>query len=509
MRAGTGPQGASIACDTRMSGLWTSPRRRSWHHLASVFAFAASAAGSSVAKNADRPRTAVIIFLLGVIVCAGIEGVWGGLLAAVAASLIFNCFLIEPSSGFSLATSDDYVPIVAFNVGAVAAGMLTGRLKDRVLAAERATSRVSALLALSERLQAAVDLPQMLDAIRAFVEPADTAVELYLRWGDDLEPVDGSGLQRDFASTLSTGAQPFLRQGSRSGFQIASAGAPIGVLVFDWQDAAYEAPSDEDLGALVSLVSIAMERCLLLQRVSEAELVRKSEEFKTALLSSVSHDMRTPLGAISASATSLVSYGHDLPESARRDLLSTIQEQCQRLNIYTTKLLSLGRLQAGLDRQQFSVCDPLEVLGLAIAQARALGGDHPIDKEIDAREVLVRADPVMLEQVFYNLLENSVRYSEPGTLITVSAKARQGRLLISVRDIGQGIPPAEFERIFHRFYRLRDATGESGSGLGLAIAKGFTEAFGGRIWAGVPGDHQGGTIMTVELSLVEPEEVPA
>jgi two-component system sensor histidine kinase KdpD len=282
---------------------------------------------------------------------------------------------------------------------------------------------------------------------------------------------------------------------------LSSADAALGILVLEWAEGNEHEVQEEDLGALVNLVSIATERCLLLERLAEADLVRKSEEFKTALLSSVSHDMRTPLSAISASASSLAQYGGDLDEAAKADMLGTIQEQCARLNRYTTNLLNLGRLQAGLDRNHFTPCDALEALGSAIAMVRGLGSGHMIVKNIAPSQALVKADPVMLEQVFYNVLENSVRYSGPESPITVSAVMRRSRILVSIRDVGPGIPPGEFSRIFERFYRAGQSSAGEGSGLGLAIARGFTEAFGGRIWAGVPDDPAGGTIVTIELPL--------
>jgi len=469
-------------------------------HVAAVAAFMAAAVGSAVAQNAERPITAAIVFLLGVTIAGALEGVWGGLIAALAASVAYNVFLIEPTFRFSLATIEDYVPIIAFNVSAAASGLVTGRLRDKARAAEQATQRVSSLLELSQMLQAAVSLPNVSNAVQAYVGAAGN-VELHVASGRTLESIEPAPRHAALAATVFAGGRTAIREKRRLASLLFSAEAAFGVLVLEWAEGAERDLHDEDLGALVNLVSIAAERCLLLRRLAEAELVRKSEEFKTALLSSVSHDMRTPLSAISASASSLSQYGASLDDAAKADMLNTIQEQCGRLNRYTTNLLSLGRLQAGLDRDRFTPCDALEVLGSAIAHARGLGSGHEIVKKIAPSEVLVKADPVMLEQVFYNVLENSVRYSDPGTPITVSAAVRRARLLVSIRDVGRGIPVGEFARVFERFYRAGEPVSGEGSGLGLAIAKGFTEAFGGRIWAGVPEDSAGGTIVTIELPL--------
>jgi two-component system sensor histidine kinase KdpD len=476
-------------------------------HLAAVAAFMAAAVGSAVAQNSGRPITAAIVFLLGVTIAGALEGVWGGLIAALAASLAYNFFLIEPTFRFSLASLEDYVPIIAFNASAVASGIVTGRLRDRARAAERATRRVSSLLELSQMLQTAVNLPDVAHAVQAYVG-GGTQVEHHVASGATLESVGPEPKHASLAEKAFSECRTSLREGGRLASLLSSADAALGILILGWDEGNEHEVQEEDLGALVNLVSIATERCLLLERLAEADLVRKSEEFKTALLSSVSHDMRTPLSAISASASSLAQYGGDLDEAAKADMLGTIQEQCARLNRYTTNLLNLGRLQAGLDRNHFTPCDALEALGSAIAMVRGLGGGHVIVKNIAPSQALVKADPVMLEQVFYNVLENSVRYSGAGSPITVSAAVRRSCILVSIRDVGPGIPPGEFSRVFERFYRAGRSPSGEGSGLGLAIARGFTEAFGGRIWAGIPDDPAGGTIVTIELPLAGEGEGP-
>ncbi|HWH23157.1 MAG TPA: ATP-binding protein, partial [Allosphingosinicella sp.] len=255
-----------------------------------------------------------------------------------------------------------------------------------------------------------------------------------------------------------------------------------------------------DTDALASLVSIAAQRCLLLERLSEAELLRRSESFKTALLSSVSHDMRTPLSAITASASSLVRYGDELAEETRQDLLGVIEEQCGRLNRYTSNLLNLGRLQAGLDPGGFMQCDALEALGTAISHARLLAPRQQFEKLYSVDAAIVQADPVMLEQVFYNVLENAVRYGSEEWPVLIRASRADGLLLVEVEDKGRGIAPADRDRVFERFYRAGSESGSEGSGLGLSIAKGFTEAFGGSISAHGRGEGQG-TVIAIRLPL--------
>jgi two-component system sensor histidine kinase KdpD len=160
-----------------------------------------------------------------------------------------------------------------------------------------------------------------------------------------------------------------------------------------------------------------------------------------------------------------------------------IVEQCHRLDRYTGNLLNLTRLQAGVDRRDFVTCDAVEVLGAAILRARSLSSDREFEKRLELSSAIVRADPVMLEQIFYNVLENAIRYSPPGSCIGIDVAQRDLAVEVLVVDSGTGIPSEDLARVFERFYRGGAAAGTDGSGLGLSIAKGFTEAFGGSILA--------------------------
>ena len=464
----------------------------------SIFLLATAAAIG--AQRTQLPLTAAIIYLLGVTVVGALVGIRGGLAGAVAASLIYNFFISDPVFRFSLVSAEEYVPLIAFNLGAAASALLAGRLKERALAAETANRQLKALFDLSQRLQSAVQVHQIPAAIEAFaytIGPAEP--ELYVRKGDELVGIKGAGSGSELARELVASSLSRLALGENLGFLLATGAGPVGVLVLPLAPGTRLAQREQDLEAFVNVLSIALERCLLLEQVSEAELIKRSEEFKTALLSSVSHDMRTPLSAISASASSLASY--ELPEEVRADLLATIREQCERLNRYTTNLLNLGRLQGGLDPRHFTECDALDVLGTAISRARHVAGERGIVKVFRVDAALVRADPVMLEQVFYNVLENAVHYSPERSFISVGADVKSDHLLVDIVDQGPGIAAGDEERIFNRFYRARSPSPHEGSGLGLAIARGFTEAFGGSIAAQRVDEKIGGTRISIRLPL--------
>ena len=472
--------------------------QRAYARGAAVAVFVATASAAVFAQQGSRPLTAAIVFLLGVTLVGALEGLRGGLTAALLASVIYNFFLIDPVFHFSLSSAEEYVPLIAFNLSAALSGLLAGRLKDRALAAELSSRRIRALFDVSEKLQTAVRMRDVPDAISSFTS---SIPEIYVASGTELQPIQDASEHIDLARQCLDRGECNVRKGDQEALLLPLPAGLNAVLVLTRSVRPRRRSEEHDLDPFVNLLSIALERCLLLERLSEAELVKRSEEFKTALLSSVSHDMRTPLSAISASASSLARFGAELDGETRRDLLSMIQEQCDRLNRYTTNLLNLGRLQAGVDDTQFTQCDALEVLGSAIARTRNLGSKHEITKFYEVASASVRADPVMLEQVYYNVLENAARYSPDGSRIEVWAAVNGDDLCISILDQGPGIPPADLELVFDRFYRSRSAFPSEGSGLGLSIAKGFTQAFGGSIEAAPAPGHPGGTMIKIALPL--------
>lgn len=462
--------------------------------------FLLATAAAIAAQRAQLPLTAAILYLLGVTLVGGLAGIKGGLAGALAASLIYNFFISAPVFRFSLVSAEEYVPLIGFNLSAAASALLAGRLKERALAAETANLQLKALFDLSQRLQSAVHVDQIPAAVEGFARSIGRSEpELYVANGDGLSGVAGANNGVELASELVTSRLGRLEVGQKLALLLATGAGPVGVLVLHLAPEARSRQREQDLEAFVNVLSIALERFLLLEQVSEAELIKRSEEFKTALLSSVSHDMRTPLSAISASASSLASY--ELPDEVREDLLATIREQCERLNRYTTNLLNLGRLQAGVDPRQFTECDALEVLGTAISRARAVAGERGIEKAYRVDSALVRADPVMLEQVFYNVLENAVHYSPERSSISVAANVEDGHLVVDIVDEGPGIAAGDEERVFNRFYRAQPPSSHEGSGLGLSIAKGFAEAFDGSIAARRVDEIFGGTGIRISLPL--------
>ena len=226
-------------------------------------------------------------------------------------------------------------------------------------------------------------------------------------------------------------------------------------------------------------------------------------------LASMGHDLRTPRATVLGSATTLIDYGSGMKPAVRDDLLLSIREEAERLNRYVGDLLDMTKLEGGALVARRDWIDVRDVIAAALARVSRRLGQRRALRDFPAELSMVRADPVLLEQVLVNILENAITYSEDGALIETAAFEDRGNVVISIEDEGRGIPTAELERVFEKFRRLEEAIdrgGErgKGAGLGLAIAKGFVEAMGGRIAAASPirerpDGSKGGTRILISL----------
>jgi two-component system sensor histidine kinase KdpD len=262
------------------------------------------------------------------------------------------------------------------------------------------------------------------------------------------------------------------------------------------------------LETFVNQTALALERASLADEAQQARIRAETERLRSALLSSVSHDLRTPLAAITGAATTILEGGPRLDQRTRQELVESIRDEADRLNRLVQNLLQMTRLESGTLRLRRDWHPLEEVVGAALGrQARSLG-QRRVSVSIPPDLPLVAIDDVLMEQVLVNLLDNAAKYTPPESPIRIVATATDRRVTVEISDHGPGLPPGAEERVFEKFYRAAPG-GRQGAGLGLAICRGIVEAHGGRIWAhNLP---EGGVsfFFTLPVSETPPASVPA
>ena len=277
-------------------------------------------------------------------------------------------------------------------------------------------------------------------------------------------------------------------------------------------------PGDEDslpgatesaLQSFADQAAVAIERTLLVEEAARMASAAEGERLRSALLSSVSHDLRTPLASILGSVTSLRQLGDRIPKADQAELLATIEEEATRLTQFVTNLLDMTRLDAGALDIRRDWIDVADIIRGAVNRSRKLMPARKIELTLADGLPLIRGDATLLEQVMFNLIDNADKYSPEASVTAISAAVQNSGVTIRVSDDGGGIPPNSLERIFDKFYRVGGSDGRKpGTGLGLAIAAGVIRAMGGDISARSPIKDGRGT----EISIMLPasvEKLPA
>lgn len=237
---------------------------------------------------------------------------------------------------------------------------------------------------------------------------------------------------------------------------------------------------------------------MLASDLDRERLATETERLRTALLTSISHDLRTPLATILGSATTLTAEGATLEPQAQTELLGLIRDEAERLNRFIGNLLDMTRLEAGSLEPNRVPTDIADAIGTALARVERILAGHRVEVAIEGELPLLRLDGVLLEQVLVNLLDNAAKYAPAGSRIEITAGREGGAVRIAVRDEGPGIPKEDLDRVFEKFYRVRRMDRRpAGTGLGLAICRGFVEAMGGKIFAANRTDRSGAVFTVI------------
>jgi two-component system sensor histidine kinase KdpD len=456
-----------------------------------------------------------LVFLTAVLTSAIAYGLWPSLFACLASVLAYNFFFLPPLYTFTIADPENVVALFFFAVVAVIASNLAARVRDQAVSARQRAKTTEDLYQFSRKLAAVVTLDELLWAtayqialmlkvrvVLLLPEGESIAVRAGYPPEDLLDEADLAAAKWCWQNNRPAGRDADTLPGTRRLFlPIRTGRGAVGVVGIDNDDRGPLLTPDQRrlLDALSDQTALAIERINLADDLDRAKIVAETDRLRSALLTSLSHDLRTPLASILGSATSLDNYGSRLDERAMKELTSTIREEAERLNRFIANLLDMTRLESGAIAPQIGLIDVAELVGSALERAGKILAAHHVELDIPADLPMLELDPVLFEQVLFNILDNAAKYAPPGSLIRIEARDDAGHVRLSVIDEGGGIAPADLERIFDKFYRVHAQDRQrAGTGLGLAICRGFIEAMGGSIVAENRRDRSG-AIFTLTL----------
>jgi two-component system sensor histidine kinase KdpD len=467
-----------------------------------------------------------LVYLTAILIGAVLEGLGPSLLACFLSMLAYNFFFLPPLYTFTIADPENVVALFFFAVVAVIASNLAARVRGQALSARMRARQTDDLYQFSRKLSVAVTLDDLLWAtahqialmlkvrvvlllpdgntisVRAGFPPEDLLDEADLaaaKWSWEKNHIAGRG-----SDTLPGGK--WLFQPLRTGR------GPLGVvgIIRDEPGPLLTPDQQRLLDALADQAALAIERVNLARDLHLTRLQVETDRLRSALLTSISHDLRTPLASILGSATSLRSQDAILDTPTKHALLGTIIEESDRLNRFIGNLLDMTRLESGALKPRAGLNELSDVIGSTLRRAAKILADHRVKVDLPPGLPLLALDMVLFEQVLFNLLDNAAKHAPAGSLITIQASYDADKVVLRIMDEGEGIPAGDVDRIFEKFYRAGGGDRRrAGTGLGLAICRGFVEAMDGTITAQNRPDRPGAMFvitLPVPLNALLPEE---
>ena len=459
----------------------------------------------------------IMMYLIAVVAVAIRWGRGPSVLASVLSVAAFDFFFVPPFFSFAVSDVQYLLTFGVMLVVALVISNLAVRLQQQAELARYRERRTGVLYTMSRDLAthrgtgmlahlAAKHLREVFDSqIAIFL--ADSDKRLRLQRGEELyfefDPKEAGVAQWVFEHNERAGLGTDTLPGASALYLplVGSAGS-IGVVALRPTESSRLLDPDQLhlLESLLNQVALAIERTRLSEEAQQAHVRVETERMRNAILSSVSHDLRTPLATITGAASSLVEEQGEMDSAARRELSRSIYREADRLDRLLKNLLDMMRIEAGAVQLSKEWHPVDEVVGAALARLEGRLQDHTVNTTFPPDLPLVLVDGVLLEQVVINLVENAVKYAPPGSAIDMSASASDREVVVEVADRGPGIPVGEETRIFDKFYRGKFAR-EGGVGLGLTICRGIVEAHGGRIWA--ENRRGGGAVFRFAIPLLE------
>jgi two-component system, OmpR family, sensor histidine kinase KdpD len=428
-----------------------------------------------------NPTTVALTFLLGVLAVSATWGLQHAVLMAVAATLAFNFYFLPPIGTFTIADPQNWVALVAFLMTAVVASQLSERARREASNANERRREVERLYSFSAELLSSENVAEALNRIPGylveFFNVRSAAISLPNRPDVYRSGASADGLElHDLQLTAMRGEPKVDPQKS-----VAFTPLRMGARVVGSFGVSGAIPSRQTLDAIGSLIAVAVERAGTIEKLARTEAARESDQLRSALLDSVTHEFRTPLTSIKASVTSLLS-SPQLENAQRQELLTVINEESDHLNRLIGEAAEMAQLDAHMVELRLEPHSLEEAIHAALNDSKPVLAQHPVNLLLSNDLPMVRVDLERITEVFRQLLENAAKYSPPDAPIYVTAEAKNRMVTASVADRGPGIDDFEQSLIFEKFYRGRNQRVRvQGTGMGLSIAKAIVEAHSGRI----------------------------
>lgn len=442
----------------------------------------------------------IMIYLLGVVVAAMRLGRGPAILTSVLSVAAFDFFFVHPFLTFAVSDTQYLVTFLVMLTVALVISTLMTRLRQQAEAARERERRTVALYAMSRDLASTRGTETLLQAAESHIADlfeSQVAVLLPDEAGSltsrsqtpgtsirDTREQQAARWVYDHGQKAGLGTHTFSDVGWLYLPLLASHGS-VGVLGVRPKPGRHALAPEQMhlLETFANQTALAIERARLAEEAERTRVQVEAERLRSTLLSSISHDLRTPLASITGATSTLLEARESLDPLIRRELTQTAYEEAERLNRLVGNLLDMTRLESGAVqvRKEWQLLE--EVIGAALARLDRQLLDHPVTTHLPADLPLVSLDGVLIEQVVINLLENAVKYTPPGSPIALSASALSDTVTVEVRDSGPGVPVGSEQRIFEKFHRAGPRSAPGGAGLGLAICRAIVQAHGGRIWA--------------------------
>src|ERR1700742_1849948 len=498
----------------------TAERREPFQSRPYLMALLIVAVGLAVAKFIQKPfgiENVDLVFLTAVVGVAVRFGLWPSLLASVAGSLCYNFFFLPPIHNFTITDPTNIAAFFFFMLIAILVSNVAARVRTQAEFAFGRVRTTESLYAFSRKLAGTATLDDVLWAtayqaalmlrVRVVLLLPENGV-ITVKAGyppeDQLDKADLAAANWAWSNDRPAGRGSDTLPGAKRLFlPIRTGRGAVGVIGIDDDKSGPLLTPDQRrlLDALVDQGALAIERVLLVEDMDKVKRTVESDRLRGALLTSISHDLKTPLASVLGAASTMRDLSGALSDAEKRDLLSTVIDESERLNRFIANLLDMTKLESGAIKPNTARHDVGEIVGSALRRAGKILVHHKVSLELEADLPMLELDAVLFEQALFNLLDNAAKYAPAETTISIRGWRDGSFVTLQILDEGEGIPQTELESVFDKFYRAQKGDHvRPGTGLGLAISRGFVEAMGGTIAADNRPDRSG-AMLTIRLPI--------